>query len=456
MAEVKNLPNLAKQIQKTIGKISRENEEVQRRATMEDYDMRKDPTLYQVKFDTLHHKELFITKSAHKSFDRLLEKVQLVFTAKNIEYDIDQVSTKLEKFIEDVVLNSKSYDLDMISDFIEDIKTPEYVIYFFRLFNFKYEERVNLGSNILIVSGQELLQDIPNAEDLNLKAEERPKFKQLIQSNDILLGVSVIDSGKKDTSYYRALESANNINNIINFLNGFNHRASQILELSQHIVQEDGIYQFKNKSGHFFNKQTPGILEGGWSTSTGINPYKRHKVDMNFDKRWLPIIPLIAGDSSELTPLQKQCARAIDWIGDGMVNSNQTKQFLQIMISLETMIEQDPDKLKSRLKKDKLWKDDLSVSIEDQLVSIINLICYPGVPLKQLKKNDAAIKMAYGLRSRITHDGEKFPLIDATMMLDRWYSLVYTIVTGIMFTRRWTNVYDLWKAANLKQKDNNN
>jgi len=98
MAEVKNLPNLAKQIQKTIGKISRENEEVQRRAMMENYDMRKDPTLYQVKFDTLYHKELFITKSAHKSFDRLLEKVQLVFTAKNIEYDIDQVSTKLEKF----------------------------------------------------------------------------------------------------------------------------------------------------------------------------------------------------------------------------------------------------------------------------------------------------------------------------------------------------------------------
>lgn len=455
MNEVKNLPNLAKQVQKTIGKVNRENAEVQRRAMMENYDISKDPTLYQVKFDGLHSKELFITKSAHKAFDRLLEKVQLVFNAENVEYDIDQVSTKLEKFIEDIVSNNESYDLEMINNFIKEIKTPEYVIYFFRLFNFEYKEKINLGSNILIISGRELLRDIPNAEDLNRKAEKNPKFKRLIQSDDILLGVSVIDSGKKDTSYYRALESANNINNIINFLNGFNHKASQILELSQHIIQEDGIYQFTNKSGHFYNKQTPGILEGGWTTSTGINPDKRHKANMKFDKRWMPIIPLIVEDSSELTPLQKQCARAIDWIGDAIVNSNQTKQFLQIMISLETMIEQDPDKLQNRLKKDNLWNDNLSVSIEDQLVSIMNLICYPNVKLKQLKKNDAAIKRAYELRSRITHDGEKFPPIDATEMLDRWYSLVYTIITDIMFAGRWNNVYDLWKAANLKQKDNN-
>ncbi|NRN98857.1 hypothetical protein IMAU80756_02119 [Lactobacillus helveticus] len=59
------------------------------------------------------------------------------------------------------------------------------------------------------------MQEIPEAEDLNRKAEENPKYEKLIQPEDILLGVSVIDSGKSDKSYYRALDSANYINNII-------------------------------------------------------------------------------------------------------------------------------------------------------------------------------------------------------------------------------------------------
>lgn len=449
MTEVKNLPNLAKQTQKIIGKMIRENKQIQERATSKEYNPNKDTTLYNIKYDVLKHEELYTTKSVHSAFVRLLENVKVVFNAENIKYDIDQVSSKLEKFIEDIVSTGKPYNLDIINNFINEIKMPDYVIYFFRLFNFEYQEKIILGSNIMIISGRELLKDIPEVKDLNRKAEEKPKFKKLIQPKDILLGVSVIGSGKNDKSYYRALDSANNINNIINFLNGFNHRPSQVLELNQHIVQEDGLYQFTNKSGHFPNQQTPGILKGGWSTSTGINPDMRTKANMNFDKRWLPIIPLIVEDSDTLTPLQKQCARAIDWIGDGIVNSNQTKQFLQIMISLETMIEQDPDELKSKLKKENLWEDKLSTSIEDQLVSIINLICYPGVQPKKLKESDTAIKNAYGLRSRITHDGEKFPPIDATELLDGWYGLLYTIVTDIMFTGRWNNVYDLWKAANL-------
>lgn len=50
---------------------------------------------------------------------------------------------------------------------------------------------------------------------------------------------------------------------------------------------------------------------------------KRPKVNLDFDDRWLSKIPLIIDDSKELSPLQRQCARAIDWIGDGIVNSNQ-------------------------------------------------------------------------------------------------------------------------------------
>lgn len=51
------------------------------------------------------------------------------------------------------------------------------------------------------------------------------------------------------------------MNNVINFLNGFDHKPSQVLELNKHIVQENRNYQLINKNGAFANKQTPGIFD---------------------------------------------------------------------------------------------------------------------------------------------------------------------------------------------------
>ncbi|WP_258013674.1 HEPN domain-containing protein [Lactobacillus amylovorus] len=269
-----------------------------------------------------------------------------------------------------------------------------------------------------------------------------------------MLGVSVIDTGKSDKGYYHALNVANNVNNIINFLNGFDHRPSQVLELSQQIIQEDGLYQITKKNGHFSSKQTPGILEGDWSASTGIDPDKRPHATMNFDKRWIPIIPIIAIESNKLTSLQKQCARAIDWIGDGIVNSNLTKQFLQIIISLETMLEQDPDKLESKLKKENLWNDKLSTSIEDQLVSTIDLTYHSKVENNQKNLATQDIKKAYDLRSEIAHNGKQLTE-DDTALVKNWYDIAYKIIANIMFLGNWNSTYDLWKAANLNKKDRN-
>lgn len=371
-----------------------------------------------------------------------------MFNAEKVKYDIDQVESRLAEFITDIVCNKKTYDLNMTNGFIEKLKVPDYVCYFFRLFNFEYKEKVNIGSDIMVIKGEELLKDIP--EDLNNKAEKNPIIKTIIDPKDTLLGVSVISTGKSDRSYYCALESAQSINNSINFLNGFNHKSSRVLELSQHIIQEDGIYKFTKRNDHFSNKQYSGVLEGSWRFSTGVMTDKRPKVNLDFDDRWLSKIPLIIDDSKELSPLQRQCARAIDWIGDGIVNSNQTKQFLQIIISLETVIEQDPNKLKRKLEKDSLWKDCLSVSIEDQLVSIIDLLCYHGLPQQQITKNNKEIKNAYSLRSQITHDGKQLKKGDSTHLLNRWYDIAYTIISNIIFSGRWDNVYDLWKAANLE------
>ena len=93
----------------------------------------------------------------------------------------------------------------------------------------------------------------------------------------------------------------------------------------------------------------------------------------------------------------------------------------------------------------------MSVSIEDQLVSIIDLLYYHGLPQQQITKNSKEIKYAYGLRSEITHDGKQLKEGDATCLLNSWYDIAYTIISDIIFFGRWDNVYDLWKAANLKQ-----
>lgn len=444
MAEVKNLPNLAKQIKRIIGKISRDSNKLQKLALQGKYDSRNDPNIFQTVNDTLNHRMIFITKSSQLNFIKLLKEFKQVFDSKKITYNTKQIEFKIYDFITNIIFKNINYDLNMIDQFIKEIEIPDYVTYFFRLTNFDYQQKINLGSNILIVKGKEILDNIP--DNINRKSEKSPKVRTIIQAKDILLGITVIGSGRSNESYYSALEKATKVNNILNFLNGFSHKPSQVLELNKHIIQEDSIYQFVYKKNT--NMEISNQIKNHWSTSTSINKDRRGNVNMNFDSRWLSNIPLIVEVSDKLSPLQKQCARAIDWIGDGIVNSNQTKKFLQIIISLETMIEQDPDELKSKLKKEKLWKDSLSVSIEDQIVSIMNLLCYKGIDKETLRKNDKAIKKSYNLRSRIMHDGLTINF-DIISFIERWYDLSYTIISGIIFSGKWSNVYDLWKAANL-------
>ncbi|MCT7693415.1 MAG: hypothetical protein N5824_00305, partial [Lactobacillus iners] len=69
----------------------------------------------------------------------------------NIEYDIDQISSKLEKFVDNIVSNNEPYNLDMINSFIDSIKKTNYKIYFFRLFDFAYKGKISLGQNIIII-----------------------------------------------------------------------------------------------------------------------------------------------------------------------------------------------------------------------------------------------------------------------------------------------------------------
>lgn len=130
------------------------------------------------------------------------------------------------------------------------------------------------------------------------------------------------------------------------------------------------------------------------------------------------------------------------------MNSNLTKHFLQIIISLETVIEQNPDESMSKLKKDNIWKVNVSISIEEQIVSIINLIYSLNSKQHVSVMTDKDIKNGYNLRSKIIHEGEKLPE-NTTELLKNWFDLSYLIIYSLMFSKKWDNVYELWKAANL-------
>lgn len=332
------------------------------------------------------------------------------------------------------------------------------VIFFERIFNQLMNQATNLPN-----LGKQVKKFIGKVTRENKEAQKRFMVKgydprivyQMIFKGSLLIITTDVHEAfmellRKFKLVFNAEKVEYDIDQVAFKLEGLNHKSSQVLELSQHIIQEDATYKVSNKNGHFLNKQYSGVLEGVWSSSTGVMTDTRPKVNLDFDDRWVSKIPLIIDESKELSPLQRQCARAIDWIGDGIVNSNQTKQFLQIIISLETVIERDPKKLKRNLEKDSLWKNFLSVSIEDQLVSIIDLLCYHGLPQQQITKNNKKIKNAYSLRLQITHDGKQLKKGDSTHLLNRWYDIAYTIISNIIFSGRWDNVYDLWKAANLE------
>ena len=445
MKKRQQLPNLCKGIQRLIGHIDNDNKKYS------DLDFKENSDIFYRKIVN-EDGIVTITHENHKEFVELIKKIKIVFDAENVKYNSDQIGERLSKFVLQTIEEFLSRETKRIEAFIEKLKVPKYTEYFFRLSNFEYDHQISLGKYIKTVKGKEILDRIPRR--LNKNVEENSKHKNIIQPDDILLGISVIAPEHGYQGYYKAFDVATRVNNLINFLNGFNHKPSQVLELNKYINQENNLYQFKYKNGHFFVKQTPGAFDSNWKWSIlkKRHPDNRTNANLNVDDRWLDIIPSIIENDDKLSALQKQCARAIDWIGDGIVNSNLTKQFLQIMISLETMLEQDPDELKSRLKKDKLWNDELSVSIDNQLVSTMYLIFYLKTEDNQSKLKTSYIKKAYKFRSEIAHNGKQLTE-DDTSLVKNWYDIAYKIIANIMFLGNWDSTYDLWKAANLSNKD---
>lgn len=251
-----------------------------------------------------------------------------------------------------------------------------------------------------------------------------------------MLGISVIGD-LNEKSYTVAYTKARRFADFISFIN---ENSCEVEELRTHQYSNDNILGF--------------LQNGQWNLEKVIDdsddPEELCKLNIKkeFDNRWIPIIkesvyPELCPNLSEM---RRQAIQSIDWIGKSLLVGDHTESFILLMIALETLIEQDPDELEKKVEKDFPGLE-LNYSIEEQMTSIMDLLSVPNNTKDDANKS---IKRAYGLRSKIIHNG--IQLFDNNgdwdYMLSMWNAHLFTMITTIIFENNWKTKYDLWKEAN--------
>lgn len=314
-----------------------------------------------------------------------------------------------------------------IKDFIDNtLLKPDRITVFFRLINFDFQTEINIDDLILITRGKAFLARL---------TEDNPNRK-IISEDDALLGISVIGD-LNEKSYTVAYTKARRFADFISFIN---KDSCQVEELHTHQYSSENISGFVQK-----NKWN---LEGIIDDSDDPEELCKLNLDDEDDNRWISIIK--ESVYPELYPqvleLKRQAIQSIDWIGKSLLIEDQTEAFILLMIALETLVEQDPNELENKVKKE-YPNLEVKYSIDEQLTSIMDLLS-----VEPSYKNDAnrGIKRAYSLKSKIIHNGIQLNDDNGELneMLSIWYDHLLKMITKIIFENNWETKYDLWKAAN--------
>lgn len=316
-----------------------------------------------------------------------------------------------------------------IKDFIDNtLLKPDRIMVFFRLINFDFQTEINIDDLILITRGKAFLARL---------TEDNPNRK-IISEDDALLGISVIGD-LNEKSYTVAYTKARRFADFISFIN---KDSCQVEELHTHQYSSENISGFVQK-----NKWN---LEGIIDDSDDPEELCKLNLDDEDDNRWISIIK--ESVYPELYPqvleLKRQAIQSIDWIGKSLLIEDQTEAFILLMIALETLVEQDPNELENKVKKE-YPNLEVKYSIDEQLTSIMDLLS-----VEPSYKNDAnrGIKRAYSLKSKIIHNGIQLNDDNGELneMLSIWYDHLLKMITKIIFENNWETKYDLWKAANQR------
>lgn len=371
-----------------------------------------------------------------KKTRRLSNKTEILFSEyvdyikeayKDKPYDTAQIKNKLDKFLIRYANSNPAPSEEDIKDFIDNtLLKPDRIMFFFRLINFDFQTEINIDDLILITSGRAFLARL---------TKDNPNRK-IISEDDALLGISVIGD-LNENSYTIAYTKVRRLADFISFIN---KDSCQVEELHTHQ------YSSKNIMGF--------IQKDNWNLERIIDdsddPDKLCKLDLDDenDNRWIPIIK--ESVYSELYPkvseLERQAIQSIDWIGKSLLIEDQTEAFILLMIALETLIEQDPNELENKVKKE-YPNLEVKCSIDEQLISIMDLL---SVEPNYKDNANRGIKRVYGLRSKIIHNGIQLDDSNGELneMLSIWYDHLFKMITKIIFENNWKTKYDLWKEAN--------
>lgn len=366
-----------------------------------------------------------LSTETEKLYSNYVDYIKAAYGTK--PYDTIQIQNKLDKFLVRYANSNPAPSKELIKDFIDNILLKsDRIMFLFRLTNFDFQTEINIDDLILIIRGKEFLTKL---------SKDNPKRK-IINKNDVLLGISVIGD-LNEKSYTVAYTKARRFADFISFIN---ENYCEVEELRTHQYSNDNILGF--------------LQNGQWNLEKVIDDsddsYELCKlnIEKEFVNRWIPIIkesvyPELCPNLSEM---RRQAMQSIDWVGKSLLLKDHSESFILLIIALETLIEQDPDELKEKVEKE-YPNLEFNYTIEEQMTSIMDLL---SVPKNNKDKANKGIKRAYGLRSKIIHNG--IQLFDNNgdwdYALSIWYAHLFTMITTIIFENNWETKYDLWKEAN--------
>lgn len=407
----KSKVNLAKQIKKLIGKV---------------YHDIHDPRLQSMNKGKFYHSKI-VSAETTKFSNKCVEYIKSAYDSKI--YDTVQIQNKLKEFVLKAINSNHMPLKEEINEFITTILlVPDRITYLFKLNNFNFQEEVKIDDLILITTGEKIL----NKVSLN------NSYRNLIDDKDIILGISVVGD-LNEQSYLIAYTKARRLANFLTFIDG-PKRYCNVEELRQS--------QYINKNILGFSQ------ENGWNLAQIIDDSDDESTFCKFNLKddrynhWLLAIKQSVYPElyPKLSEMRMQTLQAIDWVGKSMLNGDQTESFILLMIALETIIEQDPNELEKKVKQD-YPNFQTSFSIEAQLTSVMDFLSVPNGNEEMANKG---IKNAYGLRSKIIHNG--IQLLDRgelNDMLSSWEAHLFTMICTILLEdNNWNTKYDLWKEAN--------
>lgn len=357
--------------------------------------------------------------------------------------DKHELEAKLEKMLGNAVIELsgnekiKSSDVKRKASEIETclLEKPGPISFIFKLKNIKVEKTISVYDDKILICSLDVFK-----EKMNFVYDD---LKGLFYKDDVILAVQVNERDNLH-SYNTAKNMAQKIVNLINFVDGVERGPYVELKNIKFINTEKSIYYLVKNEG--IKDEDDYIWKLSETLEAGLDGWNPpYNLTDRFEK-WADLIPIIVNptDNNEEIDLKEKVLTSINWLGRALADENLTDAFLKMMIAIEMICELPERRLENDLKKEEMFRGDLSkypTKISAQIASIISYIS---------NCDSVYVKDMYELRSRIVHDG-KVLKSDQYNDFVRLFKYVQNMVEKLLFDEKYKEIhttYELWKIAN--------